>query len=71
MKEKIAAANAEAEGYRKAMPVTEIRRFQGGCAYPVCPRCGITLEREYQAYCDRCGQRLNWRSLHKAKIVSL
>lgn len=35
--------------------------------YYICPRCDVSLEREYQAYCDRCGQKLNWRRIHKAK----
>jgi len=49
--------------YRRALLVTQVRRFpsRGGfAAYSVCPRCGVTLEREYQQYCDRCGQRLDW-----------
>lgn len=71
MRAKKAAAIVEAEGFRTPMPVVEVHRFRGGGAYPVCPRCGITLEREYQSYCDRCGQRLSWRSLRKAKIVLL
>ncbi|MCD8342517.1 MAG: hypothetical protein LUC87_10325 [Clostridiales bacterium] len=29
--------------------------------YCICPRCGAVLEREYQGYCDGCGQRLDWR----------
>ena len=28
--------------------------------YAVCPRCGVSIERDYVAYCSRCGQRLNW-----------
>ena len=28
--------------------------------YPVCPNCHCTFEREYQRYCDRCGQKLAW-----------
>ena len=28
--------------------------------YPLCPSCRRELEREYQNYCDRCGQRLLW-----------
>ena len=35
--------------------------------YYLCPRCDITLERDYQAFCDRCGQRLGWRAIDKAK----
>ena len=28
--------------------------------YAVCPRCGVSIERDYVAYCSRCGQMLNW-----------
>ena len=31
--------------------------------YPVCPRCNNTIKRQYQAFCDRCGQRLDWSFL--------
>ena len=49
--------------YLIPMPVTEVRRFQGTSgliAFPVCPHCGQTMEREFQSYCDRCGQCLDW-----------
>ena len=49
--------------YRIPQAVTkaQVYRCQGGeIGYPVCPRCGVTLEREYQRYCDRCGQKLDW-----------
>lgn len=42
------------------MSVVEVRLFQSGAAYPMCPRCRVTLEREYQNFCDRCGQKLKW-----------
>lgn len=42
--------------YRKPLAVTEWRALG-----PVCPRCNRTLDREYQKFCDRCGQRLAWR----------
>ena len=42
--------------YRLPMCVKEFRR-----GFPVCPRCKRTIEREYQAYCDRCGQCLKWK----------
>ena len=51
----------EALTYREPKQVTECRTYKCGGTYPVCPRCNITLEREYQSYCDRCGQRLNWK----------
>ena len=41
--------------------VVEFREL--GCNqdfFPVCPNCGITMEREYQSFCDRCGQKLAW-----------
>lgn len=55
--------------YRQPMTVNEIHLFWDGTAYPVCPRCHITIERDYQAYCDRCGQALNWKAYHKAIVV--
>lgn len=33
-----------------------------------CPRCGSTMEREYQLFCDRCGQRLNWSRFNDAEV---
>ncbi len=57
--------------YRYALPVTEFALYKdlhgGETAYYYCPRCDVTLERDYQAYCDRCGQCLDWNRIHKAK----
>ena len=57
--------------YRRPMRVTEFILYKGTfgteSAFYLCPRCDITLEREYQSYCDRCGQRLNWKCVCKAK----
>lgn len=58
--------------YRSPMPVTELMAFetwQRKDYYYVCPRCGITMEREFMAYCDRCGQHLDWKGYKKVKIV--
>ena len=55
--------------YRMELLVNEVMVFPNGHAYYVCPRCGITLEREFVAYCDRCGQHLGWRGYKKAKVV--
>lgn len=58
--------------YRVPRPVTERVVFpdcSGAPSYYVCPRCGITLEREFAAFCDRCGQRLGWRGCREAKII--
>ena len=58
--------------FREPMPVTHIRCFHffhGLTGFPVCPQCGRTLEREYQPYCDRCGQCLDWKGFSKATII--
>lgn len=58
--------------FRTPMLVTAIRYYHchhGNTSYPVCPRCGITLEREYQTYCDRCGQCLSWKDFARATII--
>lgn len=53
----------------KPQPVTEIRVFRNHEQFPVCPRCQLTMEREYQAFCDRCGQALDWSRFPKVLIV--
>ena len=58
-----------AEGFRAPMSVTEVHQFRNGDTYPVCPQCHITVAREYQAYCDRCGQCLSWNAFPQAVIV--
>ena len=62
--------------FRMPMQVREIRCFYGAgdlaghfTGFPLCPRCSITMEREYQSYCDRCGQCLDWENLEKAVIL--
>lgn len=48
--------------YRKALTVKEQIQLQNS-TYPICPRCGIMLEREHMKFCDNCGQRLKWTHL--------
>ena len=55
--------------YQIPMEVTQIMKRLNGDCYPVCPRCRITIEREYMSFCDRCGQRLGWKKLKDAVIV--
>ena len=39
-------------------------------AHAVKPQCcKATMEREYQAFCDRCGQRLDWSKYEDAEVV--
>ena len=55
--------------YRIPRQVTAIRKITQ-YYFPVCPKCNCTMEREYQSYCDRCGQALRWKefSFVKASI---
>ena len=60
----------DAVSYRVEIPVTKMRYFRSmGSGYPLCPRCEMTIEREYMHYCDRCGQKLGWDSWEDAEIV--
>lgn len=55
--------------YRRAMQVHEAYCYnRNHYIYAICPRCKIPLEREYQAYCDRCGQALKWKHFDKLRI---
>lgn len=54
--------------HRQPLLIRECVRFKNGYTYPVCPKCQCTLNRDYQAYCDRCGQKLSWRRFYRAKI---
>ncbi|MCM1236639.1 MAG: hypothetical protein NC489_41715 [Ruminococcus flavefaciens] len=59
--------------YRQGMRVTKIMVFSAGpygeTGYYICPRCSVTMEREFMAYCDRCGQKLDWKHYKKANVV--
>lgn len=58
--------------YRQPLRVTQIRCYRyafGLTGFPVCPRCQKSMEREYQSFCDRCGQRLDWKGFHKATLL--
>lgn len=60
------------KSYRRPMSVTEVFYYVdsliGPTTYPICPRCGMTMEREFQSFCDRCGQALKWNGLEQAVI---
>jgi len=58
--------------YRLPMMVRELMVFPNSTvptSFYVCPRCHITVEREFMAYCDRCGQCLDWKMHAQAKII--
>lgn len=51
--------------FRDPLEVTEIIYFRKARAgYAKCPRCRVSLAREYASFCDRCGQRLDWNDPH-------
>lgn len=54
---------------RLPMAVAERRFICGLGCYPVCPYCKLTLDREYQHFCDRCGQELDWKDYSNAIII--
>ena len=56
--------------YRVPMTVQDvlvIRRFPENHIYYRCPRCQKLLSRDFLAYCDSCGQCLDWRGYRKAR----
>ena len=57
-----------AERFRLPMLISQFRVYED-FAYYICPRCEATIEREFMAYCDRCGQCLCWRHYKKADIM--
>ena len=62
----------EAESYRRPMRVSAVRRYPDCpemASYPLCPRCVLPMQREYQAFCDCCGQALSWIGFSKAAIL--
>lgn len=38
--------------------------------HPVCPMCSYKIDREYQAFCDKCGQKLEWSQYPNKSIIS-
>lgn len=58
----------DAESYRTPMAVTQVRKYRNATYY-ICPRCSVTMEREFMAYCDRCGQCLKWKHYRQARVV--
>lgn len=56
--------------FRRPMAVTEVVHFSPSIGtFPRCPRCHLTMEREYMSFCDRCGQKLDWTSFESATVI--
>ena len=49
--------------------VTAVRIYRDKNIFSVCPRCDVCIEREYQGYCHRCGQYLDWSNLEEAEEI--
>ena len=61
-----------AETFHSPMSVTAVRyypSFPDMFTYPLCPRCRLPMEYEYQAFCNHCGQALDWKHFSKALVV--
>ena len=58
--------------YRTPRMVTQLRVIMEICGetgFYVCPRCDISLDREFMAYCNNCGQKLDWRNYEQAIAI--
>lgn len=55
--------------YRLPKTVTTVRIYRDESMFSVCPRCDVCIEREYQGYCHRCGQCLDWSKLEDAEEI--
>ena len=55
--------------YRLPKTVTAVRIYRDENIFSVCPRCDVCIEREYQGYCHRCGQYLDWSKLEDAEEI--
>ena len=65
------SVSLDAITYRLPLPIKEVVVLKSGCCYPRCPRCGLSIEREYMRFCDRCGQRLEWREFALGKVCEV
>lgn len=58
--------------YRAPMEIHEAMKlpeYRNASIYYICPRCNLTLDREFMHFCDRCGQCLSWKKHQKAKLI--
>lgn len=55
--------------YRLPRTVTAVRIYRDENIFSICLRCDICIEREYQGYCHRCRQCLDWSKLEDAEEI--
>lgn len=60
-----------APSYRIPKKVKKIRVYPDNCFFGVCPRCNNSIDREYQDFCNCCGQRLDWSKLDEAEVEQI
>ena len=63
---------SEPATFRIPLPVTAVRVYSSNpssSSYPLCPRCKQPMTREYQAFCENCGQALSWKGFSKAIVI--
>ncbi len=54
----------------QAKEVSAVRYYNvATTGYPVCPNCGYAMEREYQKYCEVCGQLLGWKKFIRDEVT--
>ena len=59
--------------YRIPKKITETFTYRSEGEYfssPICPTCKISFEREFQKFCDRCGQKLDWEGFSYATCIN-
>lgn len=55
--------------YRLPKTVTAVRIYRNKNIFSVCPKCDVCIKREYQGYCHRYGQYLDWSKLDDAEEI--
>lgn len=53
--------------FRRPIQIRELAVYDNGEAYPICPKCGIPFDGQYQKYCSYCGQCLKWTYFSKLR----
>lgn len=55
--------------FRRPIQIHELAVYDNGEAYPICPKCRIPFDGQYQKYCSYCGQCLKWTNFSRAKPI--
>ncbi len=61
-------SDEEELAFRKPLQIMEISVLDNGDAFPICPRCRIPFDGQYQKYCSYCGQCLKWTCFSKLRV---